>query len=63
MGFDLGNLLPQYLGAPANANAAQAFDDFDRVAQTAPRETNGSRPSPGRRISIRCRRREGRLQK
>ncbi|ALK99422.2 MULTISPECIES: hypothetical protein [unclassified Massilia] len=37
MGFDLGNLLQQYLGG-ANANHAQAEDDFDRVAQQAPRE-------------------------
>jgi hypothetical protein len=36
MGFDLGNLLQQYLGG--NANQAQATDDFDRVAQQAPRE-------------------------
>jgi hypothetical protein len=39
MGFDLGNMLQQYLGGGANANTAQAADDFDRVAQTAPRET------------------------
>jgi hypothetical protein len=39
MGFDLGNLLQQYLGGGANANTAQASDDFDRVAQSAPRET------------------------
>jgi len=38
MGFDLGNLLNQYLGGGANANQAQATDDFDRVAQQAPRE-------------------------
>jgi hypothetical protein len=38
MGFDLGNLLQQYLGGNANANQAQATDDFDRVAQQAPRE-------------------------
>jgi hypothetical protein len=38
MGFDLGNLLQQYLGGGANANQAQATDDFDRVAQQAPRE-------------------------
>jgi hypothetical protein len=38
MGFDLGNLLQQYLGGGANANQAQAADDFDRVAQQAPRE-------------------------
>jgi hypothetical protein len=39
MGFDLGNLLQQYLGGGANANTGQAADDFDRVAQEAPRET------------------------
>jgi hypothetical protein len=39
MAFDLGNLLQQYLGGGANANTAQAADDFDRVAQAAPRET------------------------
>jgi hypothetical protein len=38
MGFDLGNLLQQYLGGNAGANQAQATDDFDRVAQQAPRE-------------------------
>jgi len=38
MGFDLGNLLGQYLGGAA-ANAAQAPDDFERAAQSAPRET------------------------
>jgi len=37
MGFDLGNLLQQYLGGATNAT--QATDDFDHVAQTAPRET------------------------
>ena len=37
MGFDLGNLLGQYLGG--GANPAQAPDDFDRAAQAAPRET------------------------
>jgi hypothetical protein len=37
MGFDLGNLLQQYLGGNAGANQAQATDDFDRVAQQAPR--------------------------
>jgi hypothetical protein len=36
MGFDLGNLLQQYLGG-AGANQNQASDDFDRVAQSAPR--------------------------
>jgi hypothetical protein len=38
MGFDLGNLLNQYLGGGANANNAQAADDFQRVAENAPRE-------------------------
>jgi len=37
MGFDLGNLLGQYLGG--GANTAQASDDFDRAAQSAPRDT------------------------
>lgn len=37
MAFDLGNLLQQYLGGGANANPNQASDDFDRVAQAAPR--------------------------
>jgi hypothetical protein len=39
MSFDLGNLgnmLQQYLGG-ANANPAQAENDFDHVAQNAPR--------------------------
>ena len=36
MAFDLGNLLSQYLGG---GNPAQAADDFDRVAQNAPRAT------------------------
>ena len=36
MGFDLGNLLHQYLGGAA-ANPNQASEDFDRVAQAAPR--------------------------
>ena len=35
MGFDLGNLLQQYLGA--NANTDRAEDDFDQVASAAPR--------------------------
>jgi hypothetical protein len=39
MGFDLGNLLQQYLGGANTANPNQAADDFDRVAQSAPRET------------------------
>jgi hypothetical protein len=37
MGFDLGNLLQQYLGGGANVNPNQASDDFERVAQTVPR--------------------------
>ena len=37
MAFDLGNLLQQYLGGAANSNGAQAADDFDQVAHTAPR--------------------------
>jgi len=36
MAFDLGNILSQYLGG---GNANQAADDFDRVAQNAPRAT------------------------
>jgi hypothetical protein len=38
MGFDLGNMLQQYLGGGTNANQAQAADDFDRVSQNVPRE-------------------------
>jgi hypothetical protein len=39
MGFDLGNLLNQYLGGGAGGgNPAQASEDFDRVAQAAPRQ-------------------------
>ncbi|WP_229423060.1 hypothetical protein [Telluria aromaticivorans] len=41
MAFDLGNLLTQYLGGAAGAggiNQNQAADDFDRVAQNAPRD-------------------------
>lgn len=37
MAFDLGNLLQQYLGGGAQGNAARALDDFDQVAQAAPR--------------------------
>ena len=37
MSFDFGNLLQQYLGGAGNANPAQTENDFDRVAQTAPR--------------------------
>ena len=37
MSFDFGGLLKQYLGGGAsNANAAQAEDHFDQVAQRAP---------------------------
>lgn len=36
MAFDLGNLLSQYLGG---GNQDRAADDFDRVAQNAPRAT------------------------
>jgi hypothetical protein len=39
MGFNLGNLLQQYLDSGANADTAQAADHFDQVAQNAPRET------------------------
>ncbi len=39
MAFDIGNLLQQYLGGAANANAGRALDDFDQVAQ------NTSRPA------------------
>ena len=38
MSFDLGNLLTQYLGGAAGTNQNQAADDFDRVAQNAPRD-------------------------
>jgi len=34
MAFDLGNLLQQYIGG---ANSGRAADDFDQVAQNAPR--------------------------
>jgi len=38
MAFDLGNLLQQYIGgAGAVANNGKAADDFDQVAQNAPR--------------------------
>ena len=37
MGFDLGNLLQQYMGGAANANTDRAADDFDQVANAAPR--------------------------
>ena len=39
MGFDLGNLLQQYLGGGAGINAGRAADDFDEVARSAPRST------------------------
>ena len=38
MGFDLGNLLQQYLGGNNNTQANQAENDFDRVAQNSPLE-------------------------
>ena len=38
MAFDLGNLLNQYLGGASGADNARAEEDFDRVAQAAPRE-------------------------
>ena len=37
MAFDIGNLLQQYLGGAPNANAGRALEDFDAVAQNAPR--------------------------
>jgi len=37
MAFDLGNLLQQYLGGAANGNATNPVDDFDHVANNAPR--------------------------
>lgn len=37
MAFDIGNLLNQYLGGAANADANRAYDDFDQVAANAPR--------------------------
>lgn len=37
MGFDLGNLLQQYLGGNGAADPARAEQDFDHVAQQAPR--------------------------
>ncbi|NHZ35445.1 hypothetical protein [Massilia rubra] len=40
MAFDLGNLLQQYLGGAAGNNGGRAVDDdFDQVAQNAPRST------------------------
>lgn len=38
MAFDLGNLLQQYMGGAQGANTSRAEEDFDRVAQEAPRE-------------------------
>jgi hypothetical protein len=38
MAFDLGNLLNQYMGGAAGADNARTEEDFDRVAQAAPRE-------------------------
>lgn len=37
MAFDLGNILQQYLGG--TANPGRALDDFDQVAQNAPRSS------------------------
>ena len=37
MAFDIGNLLQQYLGGASNAPAGREQDDFDQVAQNAPR--------------------------
>ncbi len=39
MAFDLGSVLQQYLGGAANMNNSRAVDDFDQVAQNAPRES------------------------
>ena len=39
MAFDLANLLQQYLGGAAHSNASRAPDDFDQVAENAPRGT------------------------
>ncbi|MGJ9419468.1 hypothetical protein ACHAC9_17160 [Massilia sp. CMS3.1] len=38
MAFDLGNLLQQYMGGASGADNTRAEEDFDRVAQAAPRE-------------------------
>lgn len=38
MAFDLGNLLNQYMGGASGADNTRAAEDFDRVAQAAPRE-------------------------
>ena len=37
MGFDLGNMLQQYLGGNGAADPARAEEDFGNVAQQAPR--------------------------
>lgn len=37
MAFDLGNLLQQYLGGAHGEKSGRAYDDFDQVAQNAPR--------------------------
>lgn len=39
MAFDLASVLQQYLGGAANMNNSRAVDDFDQVAQNAPRAT------------------------
>ena len=39
MAFDIGSILQQYLGGASNANAGRALDDFDQIAQSAPRST------------------------
>lgn len=39
MAFDLGSVLQQYLGGAAQMNPNRAVDDFDQVAQNAPRST------------------------
>lgn len=37
MAFDLASVLQQYLSGAANMNNSRAVDDFDQVAQNAPR--------------------------
>lgn len=39
MAFDLGSVLQQYLGSAGNMNNNRAADDFDQVAQNAPRDS------------------------
>lgn len=39
MGFDLGNILQQYLGGALNPPPERASADFDQATQAAPRET------------------------